>query len=325
MSHRRPDPRQAILEQTLRRALRRAADSVEPAADGLDRIRAKIAAGPTAPVQASGWAGWASRAGWRTRYLTGLLAALAVMARYLEPAWIRVRYAYGAVAERFKPDQRAGGWIGWLRPLPRWPPACSWSPVPLGRSPGCRRYIYLASNSGQPATAGSGEQLVIVEGNRATAPRRQRLARRRLLRQRFAAGLAQLQGRHRVEQPRQGARHRRARPVRTPTGSPTIEPVAVAVAVHELEQRFAVADRHPDGPRRPPAHQRPDSGVRSAQRRPGVAGQPGAPDLEPANGPVAQSVAQRLSLRLRRQTAAQAHRPQPLSTSAAATAPPWSP
>src|SRR6266704_1134091 len=44
MSHRRPDPRQAALENVLRNALRLAADSVEPAADGLDRIRARIAA-----------------------------------------------------------------------------------------------------------------------------------------------------------------------------------------------------------------------------------------------------------------------------------------
>ncbi|MHB1819083.1 MAG: hypothetical protein ACYCO9_13735 [Streptosporangiaceae bacterium] len=43
MTHRRPEPDQAGLEDALRRALRAAADSVEPAAGGLDRIRAKIA------------------------------------------------------------------------------------------------------------------------------------------------------------------------------------------------------------------------------------------------------------------------------------------
>ncbi|MDA8319744.1 MAG: hypothetical protein M0030_08040 [Actinomycetota bacterium] len=43
MTHRRPEPGQAGLEDALRRALRAAADSVEPAAGGLDRIRAKIA------------------------------------------------------------------------------------------------------------------------------------------------------------------------------------------------------------------------------------------------------------------------------------------
>src|SRR5258707_669562 len=44
MSRRHPDPRQASMESALRSALRAAADSVEPAPDGLDRIRAKISA-----------------------------------------------------------------------------------------------------------------------------------------------------------------------------------------------------------------------------------------------------------------------------------------
>ena len=110
MSHRRPDPRQAMLEQTLRRALRLAADTIEPAADGLDRIHTKIAAGPPAPVQLAGWAGW------RTKYLAGLLAALSATAKYLEPAGIWIRYAWGVVVDRFRPDQGLSGWVAWLRP-----------------------------------------------------------------------------------------------------------------------------------------------------------------------------------------------------------------
>ena len=43
MTHRRPDPSQAGLEEALRRALHAAVESVEPAANGLDRIRTKIA------------------------------------------------------------------------------------------------------------------------------------------------------------------------------------------------------------------------------------------------------------------------------------------
>src|SRR6266699_3347996 len=90
MSRRRPEP-QLPLEQTLRRALR-------------------LAAEPPAHRRLILWAAW------RTRYLNGLLGVLSTVARYLEPAGIRVRYAYGAVAERFRPGRRGAGWIGWMRP-----------------------------------------------------------------------------------------------------------------------------------------------------------------------------------------------------------------
>src|SRR5262249_30223383 len=87
-----------------------AADSIEPAGDGLHRIRTKIAAGPPPPIQMT------SPVAWYTRYLTGLLAMLDVAARHLEPAGIRIRYAFGAVMERFRPDAGVPGWIRWTRP-----------------------------------------------------------------------------------------------------------------------------------------------------------------------------------------------------------------
>ena len=105
MSHRRPDPRQAGLEQALRHALRLTVDSVEPAADGLDRILAQIAARPRAV-----------RIGWPARHLGGLPVALSSIWRFLEPAAIWLRYWAGAVAERFRPDLGRVGWLGWLRP-----------------------------------------------------------------------------------------------------------------------------------------------------------------------------------------------------------------
>src|SRR5271166_4755982 len=105
MTHRRPDPRQANLDGVLRHALRLAADSVEPAAGGLDRIRSKIAARQSA--RARGWsiavgaAGGAARGSrWR-----------------LNPAGLWLASAFAAVAERFRPDPNRAGWIGWLRPL----------------------------------------------------------------------------------------------------------------------------------------------------------------------------------------------------------------
>jgi hypothetical protein len=121
MSHRRPDPTQAILEQRLRRALRLAADSIEPAGDGLDRIRTKIAAGPSPSVQLTGWAAW------RSRYLTSILAMLTAVAAFLEPIAMRMWYAFCAVVDRvwyafadfmeqFRPEDGGTGWARWLRP-----------------------------------------------------------------------------------------------------------------------------------------------------------------------------------------------------------------
>jgi hypothetical protein len=105
MSHRRPDPSQAGLEQALKHALRLAVDSVEPGADGLDRIRAKIVARRRVV-----------RTRWRRTYLGGLVAALSILWRFGEPAVIWLRYWTGAVAERFRPELGRVGWLGWLRP-----------------------------------------------------------------------------------------------------------------------------------------------------------------------------------------------------------------
>lgn len=105
MTHRRPDPRQAGLERALKHALRLAVDSVEPGADGLDRIRARIAARPSLV-----------RTGWQTTYLAGLLGVLSTVWRFAEPAAVWLRYWSGAAAERFRPDLRRAGWLGWLRP-----------------------------------------------------------------------------------------------------------------------------------------------------------------------------------------------------------------
>jgi hypothetical protein len=110
MSHRRPDPGQAVLEHTLRRALRLAADSIEPAGDGLERIRGKIAAGPPPPMMATGWAAR------RARYLSGLLAVLMTVAWYLEPIGKRLWYAFAELADRFRPDAEDTRKVRWLRP-----------------------------------------------------------------------------------------------------------------------------------------------------------------------------------------------------------------
>lgn len=93
----RLDPRIAGLEDALRRDLHRAADSVEPAADGLDRIRTKIVAGRQA-----------RQARW---------SQATAAARGLAPARVRLRRLVRDVCDRFGPDPGRTGWLGWLRPV----------------------------------------------------------------------------------------------------------------------------------------------------------------------------------------------------------------
>jgi len=104
MSHRRPEPNQTALENVLRNALRLAANSVDPAADGLDLIRAKISA--RRPGLLPGW--W-----------TAVPILLWPLLRRLEPVADWLRYALGVIMDRFRPEPARAGrfaWLGWLRP-----------------------------------------------------------------------------------------------------------------------------------------------------------------------------------------------------------------
>ncbi len=107
MSRRRPDPRQGHLESALRRALHVAADAIEPGADGLDQIRARITAHGAARPQAShrSWAGWR-----QARQDAGPAW------RVLAPVGAWLSYALAVVSERFRPEPGRTGWLGWLRP-----------------------------------------------------------------------------------------------------------------------------------------------------------------------------------------------------------------
>lgn len=102
MSHRRPDPRQGDLEVSLRRALIAAAESVEPRADGLDRIRAKVSAGRHRMPQR-----WSPAA---------LVRADRMPLRQLAMAAAALRPILDLVVDRFRPNPGGGGRYGWLRP-----------------------------------------------------------------------------------------------------------------------------------------------------------------------------------------------------------------
>lgn len=101
MSHRRPEQIPASLDNVLRTALRLAVDSVEPAADGLDRIRAKIATRQNARP---------------ARWRLAAVAYLEPLLRLLAPARLWLRRAGGAVATRFRPEPGRSDLLGWLRP-----------------------------------------------------------------------------------------------------------------------------------------------------------------------------------------------------------------
>jgi hypothetical protein len=102
MSHSECWPRD--LEDVLRRALHTAAQSVEPGADGLDRIRSRISARRPVP---SGWnmADLAGRAGPSSSVLRNLLRVS-----------IGPRAPLYAVVQRFRPRSDDIGWNRWLRP-----------------------------------------------------------------------------------------------------------------------------------------------------------------------------------------------------------------
>ncbi|SRR6266542_2000772 len=104
MSHPRPEPWQRDLEDALRRALRTAADSVEPAADGLDRIRFRICAQRPVP------------SGWNMAELAGPAVLGNPVLRNLLPVSIAAQAAFHAVARWFRPGPDAIGWYRWLRP-----------------------------------------------------------------------------------------------------------------------------------------------------------------------------------------------------------------
>src|SRR6185437_13651057 len=102
MIRRRPaDSYGAEQDSALRKALTTAAESIEPADDGLDRIRSKILAGQAAQ---------------RVRWRFGMPAAGQPWWRSLLPprGWLPAVGA--AVVDRFRPDPNRAGWFGWLRP-----------------------------------------------------------------------------------------------------------------------------------------------------------------------------------------------------------------
>jgi hypothetical protein len=103
MSNPRSEPRQRDLEDALRRALRTAADSVEPAADGLDRIRSRICARRPVPT------------GWNMAELAGPAVNGNPVLRNLLPVSIAAQAAFHAVVQRLRPGPDGIGWYRWLR------------------------------------------------------------------------------------------------------------------------------------------------------------------------------------------------------------------
>ena len=102
MSHSERWPRD--LEDVLRRALRTATQSVEPGADGLDRIRSRISARRPAP------------SGWNMAELAGRAGPSSSVLRNLLRVSTAPRVPVSAVVQRFRPRSDGIGWNRWLRP-----------------------------------------------------------------------------------------------------------------------------------------------------------------------------------------------------------------
>src|SRR5260221_1375141 len=102
MSHSERWPRD--LEDVLRRALRTATQSVEPGADGLDRIRSRISARSPAP------------SGWNMAELAGRAGPSSSVLRNLLRVSTGPRAPLSAVVQRFRPRPDGIGWNRWLRP-----------------------------------------------------------------------------------------------------------------------------------------------------------------------------------------------------------------
>ena len=124
MSHCERWPRD--LEDVLRRALRTAADSVEPGADGLDRIRSRVSARRPAP------------SGLNMAELAGRAIPSSSVLRNLLRVSTAPRAPLYAVVQRFQPRSDGIGWNRWLRPAAAVATGVSWSWQAPGPSPRCR-------------------------------------------------------------------------------------------------------------------------------------------------------------------------------------------
>src|ERR1700735_1984722 len=99
-------------DEVLRRALHAAADSVQPAGDGLERIRARLTRPVPLPVA---WvmASYRSASG-------AVLSRLRLLATWMEPAAARLRPVLGPAVERVRPVWSGGARLqhryAWLRP-----------------------------------------------------------------------------------------------------------------------------------------------------------------------------------------------------------------
>ena len=93
-------------DDVLRRALHAAAESVQPAGDGLERIRTRLTAPASLPVA------------WLSAAAAWLLTSARLATAWLLPATERAWAALGPLVERFKPAQAgaAARRYAWLRP-----------------------------------------------------------------------------------------------------------------------------------------------------------------------------------------------------------------
>jgi hypothetical protein len=100
-----PEPWQRDLEDVLRRELRMVAESVEPGADGLDRIRSRISRHRL------------STPGWIMTATEGPVAAGRYSAQHRLPVGRAAQALFSSAVHRFGPSDRGAALLRWMRPM----------------------------------------------------------------------------------------------------------------------------------------------------------------------------------------------------------------
>jgi hypothetical protein len=155
MSHPDSWPRQRDLEEVLRRELRMVAESVRPAADGLDRIRSRIREQRPAPF------------GWTMAGSAGFAEPGRLSVRDLLPFHRALQAFLYTGMHRFGPSDHRMTWHRWLRPMAALATVVF---VVLAGSWAVTALPHITASSGSSPTGGGAGRVPLGSGSDSTGP-----------------------------------------------------------------------------------------------------------------------------------------------------------
>jgi hypothetical protein len=159
MSHPDSWPRQRDLEEVLRRELRMVAESVRPAADGLDRIRSRIREQRPAPF------------GWTMAGSAGFAEPGRLSVRDLLPFHRALQAFLYTGMHRFGPSDHRMTWHRWLRPMAALATVVF---VVLAGSWAVTALPHITASSGSSPTGGGAGRVPLGSGSDSTGPKADR-------------------------------------------------------------------------------------------------------------------------------------------------------